>query len=241
MPNDHPKNMNYGEQSTPKQENGGVMLKAVTSSSFTFLSNMKLWLFIWPDIISILLLAGFTFTQISNTVLAWTPSVQEILIVSIGPLFTNFLKTILPLKTIESLIFWRRNHALPGHRAFTKYANDSRVDATALKRRIGKFPTQPIDQNSCWYRLLQKHKLNTIISNAHKQFLFFRNSVSLTLLLLIVALGASILSDAPRSFKATLIGLLVLKLFLLIIAAKNTGIRLVQNVLSLESVSMETK
>src|SRR5437660_2926425 len=134
MSQDHLKNMNFLQHHAPKQGDGWVILKVANSFSFKFLNNLKLWLFIWPDIIIILMLTGFTLAQVSNIVLELTPFAQEILIVTIGPLFTNFLKAILPLKVIESLIFWRLNDALPGHRAFTKYITHSRIDTIALKK-----------------------------------------------------------------------------------------------------------
>jgi hypothetical protein len=56
------------------------------------------------------------------------------------------------------LVFWRWHHALPGHRAFTKFAYaDSRVDfATLTKQFPSGVPSDPQDQNRAWYRLYSR-------------------------------------------------------------------------------------
>ena len=135
-------------------------------------------------------------------------------------------------------MFWRLKDALPGHRAFTEHAEaDPRIDMAALKKKIGEFPQSPRDQNTCWYRLFQKHQSNVIVGDAHKRFLLFRDSSSLTLLILVIAGVAATLSGVPLALQATLIGGLAAQFLWLALSARNTGIRLVQNILALESTN----
>ena len=107
--------------------------------------------------------------------------------------------------------------------------------AQSLKNRIGEFPQNPRDQNSCWYQLFQKYQTNVIVSDSHKRFLLFRDSSSLTLLILVIAWIAFALSGAPSALQAVVVGGLAVQFIWLAISARNTGIRLVQNVLALES------
>jgi len=142
----------------------------------------------------------------------------------------------LPSNFKATIVFWRIKDALPGHRAFSDHAEtDPRVDLTALKQKIGDFPQSPREQNTSWYRLFQKHQSNVIVSDAHRRFLLFRDSSSLTLLILVIAVGGAVLSSVPVGLQAMLIGGLGVQFLWLAVSARNTGIRLVQNVLALES------
>jgi hypothetical protein len=83
--------------------------------------------------------------------------------------------------------------------------------------------------------LFQKHQSNVIVSDSHKRFLLFRDSTSLTLLILVIFGIAAAVSGIPLGVQATVVGGLALQFLWLAISARNTGIRLVQNVLALES------
>ena len=200
-------------------------------------NSKAIWLLVSADIVAlVLLLTGFAFTQTSLDELAKSAAVRGILLAAVGPLIAVFLNDLLPSNFKAIIVFWRIKDALPGHRAFSDHAEtDPRIDLTALKQKIGEFPQNPREQNTRWYRLFQKHQSNVIVGDAHRRFLLFRDSSSLTLLILVIAGGAAALSSAPVGLQAMLLGGGSFQFLWLAISARNTGIRLVQNVLALES------
>lgn len=214
------------------------MAKSTAGSPSLKAENGKaIWLLVSADIVAIVLvLTGFAFTQASLSELAQSTFVRGLLFAAAGPLVAVFLNDLLPSNAKASIVFWRLKDALPGHRAFSEHAEaDPRIDLAALKQKIGEFPQSSRDQNSCWYRLFQKHQSNVIVSDSHKRFLLFRDSSSLTLLILAIAWIASVLAGAPAGLQATVVGGLAVQFLWLAISARNTGIRLVQNVLALEA------
>lgn len=211
--------------------------KTAGSPSLKAENGKAIWLLVSADIVVIVLvLTGFAFTQASLSELAESAFVRGLLFAAAGPLVAVLLNDLLPSNAKASIVFWRIKDALPGHRAFSEHAEaDPRIDIAALKKRVGEFPQSSRDQNSCWYRLFQKYQSNVIVSDSHKRFLLFRDSSSLTLLILAIAWIASMLAGAPAGLQATVIGCLAVQFLWLAISARNTGIRLVQNVLALEA------
>lgn len=211
--------------------------KTASSPSLKAENGKAIWLLVSADIVVIVLvLTGFAFTQASLSELAQSAFVRGLLFAAAGPLVAVFLNDLLPSNAKASIVFWRIKDALPGHRAFSEHAEaDPRIDIAALKKKVGDFPGNPRDQNSCWYKLFQKHQSNVIISDSHRRFLLFRDSSSLTLLILAIAWIASVLAGAPAVLQASIIGGLAVQFLWLAISARNTGIRLVQNVLALEA------
>lgn len=200
-------------------------------------NSKALWLLTSADIVVIVLvLTGFAFTRASLTELAQSALVRGIFLAAAGPLIAVFLNDLLPSNLKASIVFLRLKDALPGHRAFSVHAEaDPRIDMATLKKNIGEFPQSPRDQNTCWYRLFQKYQSNVIVSDAHKRFLLFRDSSCLTLLITMIAGVAAALSGVTLGVLALLVGGLVVQFLWLTLSARNAGIRLVQNVLALES------
>ena len=211
--------------------------RTVNSPSLKAKNGKPIWLLVSTDIVAIVLvLTGFTFTQASLSELAQSEFVRDLLFAAIGPLIATFLNDILPSNAKAIIVFWRIKDALPGHRAFSEHADaDPRVNLAALEIIIGEFPQSPRDQNSCWYKLFQKHQSNIIVSDSHERFLLFRDLSSLTLLILVVAWITSALFGATAALQAMIVAALLAQFLWLAISAQNTGIRLVQNVLALES------
>lgn len=212
-----------------KKTSGSPSLKAENGKA--------IWLLVSADIVAIVLvLAGFAFTQASLSELAQSAFVRGLLVAAAGPIVALYLNELLPSNAKASIVFWRFKDALPGHRAFSEHAEyDPRIDMAALKKKLGEFPQNPRDQNTSWYKLLQKHQPNVIVRDSHKRFLLFRDSSSLTLLILAITWIASALSGVPAGTQAVVIGALAAQFLWLAISGRNTGIRLVQNVLALES------
>ena len=200
-------------------------------------NGKAIWLLVSADIAAIaLVLTGFVFTQASLSEFAQSAFIRDLLFAAVGPLVAVFLNDLLPSNAKASIVFWPFKDALPGHRAFSVHAEaDPRIDMAVLKKEMGEFPQSPRDQNTCWYRLYQKHKSNVIISDSHRRFLLFRDSSSLTLLILVIVSMAAALSGVPLSQQAVIVGGLAVQFLWLAVSSRNTGIRLVQNVLALES------
>lgn len=134
-----------------------------------------------------------------------------------------------------ALVFWRPRHALPGHRAFSKYAKgDPRIDVAALLGRLGDFPAEPVAQNVLWYRLYRHHREDASVLDANRRFLLFRDLATLSFLLAIVVpivmkwlgMGATV---APAA------AVFAVQYLIALVAAQQAGIRLVRTVLAIES------
>lgn len=219
------------------------MANTERSPSLKAQNSKAIWLLVGVDIVVVILtLTGFAFTQASLTKLTQSALIRGILLAAVGPLVAVFLNDLLPSGAKASIVFWRLKDVLPGHRAFSKHADvDPRIDMVALKGRIGEFPQSPRDQNTTWYRLYQKHQSNVSVSDAHKRFLLFRDSASLTLLIFVITSVAVILVGIPSSLQAMLLGGLLIQFLWLALSARNTGVRLVQNVLALEAADDSRK
>ena len=85
------------------------------------------------------------------------------------------------------LVFLRWTHALPGHRAFSKYAQfDPRVDMARVKRALGnKMPGDPEQENRIWYRWLKETETLPAVEQSHRDFLLLRDYTTLSAFFLI--------------------------------------------------------
>lgn len=139
------------------------------------------------------------------------------------------------------LVFWRYRHPLPGSRAFTKLAStDNRIDLYRLQQRFGgSFPEHPDQQNKEWYRIYQRHGSNLGVESAHKEYLLFRDTCWLTVLLTIG--GSIFLWRASHNPRLTFWYLLANTAIYLIarMASVQAGERFVTTVLAAESAAID--
>lgn len=213
------------------------MANTASLSSLKADNSKAIWLLVSTDIILIaLVLTGFSFTKSSLIDLAQSALFREILSLSAGPIVAVFLNDLLPSNLKASIVFFRFKNALPGHRAFSKHAlSDPRIDIEALKKKIGEFPENPRHQNTFWYRLYQKHQSSIIVNDSHKRFLLFRDLAALTFMMLIIStIFFLFFYTKQRLYTLVMCGLSI-QFFWFAFSARNTGIRLVQNVLAIES------
>ena len=132
------------------------------------------------------------------------------------------------------LVFIRWRHALPGHRAFSEYAqSDPRVDMARVKRALGnKMPPDPEQENRTWYRWLKETEKLPAVEQSHRDFLLLRDYTALAALFLIgFGLTAWFIVD---SLQARLLYTLLLLAQLVIVrhAAATVGARFVCTVLA---------
>lgn len=155
------------------------------------------------------------------------------------PLVTIVLAGLLNDISKARLVFWKWRHPLPGARVFSELiSTDSRIDLTALRKEIGKFPRAPQEQNALWYKIYKKHKMTRSVWESHKVYLLTRDMsavAAITALLFLVGVAT-----AGVDLRTTLIyfGILVTQYALIAKAAHNYGNRFVLNVICEESSSL---
>jgi hypothetical protein len=140
------------------------------------------------------------------------------------------------------LVFLRWNYALPGHRAFSRYAQvDPRIDVDHLKKSLGnKLPEGPEAENKTWYRLFKEVEAAPEVQHIHREFLFTRDYTSLSALFLI---GLSIAAlVVVHSWNIALIYCFALLLQFVIVrhVAATYGARFVCTVLAIKSAQRPT-
>ncbi|MFG7488769.1 hypothetical protein [Methylorubrum rhodesianum] len=147
---------------------------------------------------------------------------------------TTLANGFLSAETKARLVFLRWRHALPGHRAFSKFAvSDPRVDIDGLKRLLGKdWPDTPEAENRVWYRLFKDTENDPVILWAHREFLFTRDYAAFAALFLVVFGVAAGFTVRPPSTLAAYLALLILQFLLARHVAATYGNRLVCTVLA---------
>ncbi|WP_269713920.1 hypothetical protein [Caulobacter sp. NIBR2454] len=166
-------------------------------------------------------------------VVAATKEWQSLLPAGLGLVVCGIVNELLSPALKARLVFWRWRNPLPGSEAFTRYATaDPRVDMERLRKKLGKLPTSPEEQNAAWYQLYKKVSGTAPITDAHRAFLFCRDYAAMAALLSVVLGGVVIWQVRP--LQTVLVYLLVLATQYLVvrIAAANAGRRLVTNVLA---------
>lgn len=150
----------------------------------------------------------------------------------IAVVFNGFLSN----RFKEILVFWKLKNRLPGCKAFTKLAlKDQRIDIETLKRKIGKFPEDPTEQNRKWYSLYRSMSDNDIVIGSHRDFLFSRDLCAISFLFMSIFTPIAYFFWENINIKIYYIGYLFLQYIGTAIAAKNYGNRFVCNVLTIES------
>jgi hypothetical protein len=140
-----------------------------------------------------------------------------------------------------ALVFWRVRNVLPGCRVFTQYGPaDVRIDMAALRKNVGELPTDPAEQNVKWYKLYQSVKSDESVVEAHRMFLLFRDASAMSLLLVLPTSIGLYLSNASFGSISIAAGIILAQYLLSVPAARNSGVRLVCNVLAIHSTRKVT-
>jgi uncharacterized membrane protein YqaE (UPF0057 family) len=134
------------------------------------------------------------------------------------------------------IVFLRWLDPLPGARAFSLYAErDARIDLPELARRFGPLPTTPREQNVLWYKLYRTVEDNLQVRDANQQYLLWRDSAAILLLLAIALVPTAAFLTRALLAPAVLLALLLTQLAFIVRAARLNGERLITNVLALVS------
>jgi hypothetical protein len=163
--------------------------------------------------------------------------VSNLLPVGIALIVTSILNGLLDANMKARLVFLRWRHALPGHRAFTKYAvTDPRVDIGRLRPALGqKLPDTPEDQNRIWYRIYKEMEKEPAVADVHRDFLFARDYTAFALLFLIGFGVASFFLVESRNVALVYAAGLLAQFLLVRQAAATHGVRFVTTVLARKS------
>ncbi|WP_256252891.1 hypothetical protein [Burkholderia ubonensis] len=147
-----------------------------------------------------------------------------------------FLSYLLSHSQKAILVFWRLRNPMPGSRAFSVHAQtDSRIDVDVLKKNVGAFPSDERDQNSMWYRLYKQVESEASVLESHQKYLMFRDIAAMSLLLVpLVALGLFLFGNTVWAIVWSAV-VFAAQYLIAVLAARNSGIRFVQNVLCIHS------
>lgn len=142
----------------------------------------------------------------------------------------------------DRLMHWRWKDPLPGSMAFSKIGPSSgNIDMQKLRKKHGTFPRSGEKQSALFYQIYRRHRDDMGVLDAHGRYLAARDIGTITALLSVtlpwLAWWAN--EDLARSliYGASLVGIYVL----FVLAAKNYGFRMVQNVLASESAEQGSR
>lgn len=163
---------------------------------------------------------------------------KESLLVALGPIIILVVSGILSPQIKATLVYWRIYHALPAHRAFSVYCKkDTRINLTALEKKIGSFPVDPDDQNRQWYRLYKENSEKTIVVSSHRSFLLSRDLAGASAIATVI-LPLSLLLYTKILWNAVGLFLILLTHYITItLVARNHGESFVCNVLAEAAVT----
>jgi hypothetical protein len=159
---------------------------------------------------------------------------QNLVPIGVALVITTVLNGLFSADTKARLVFLRWHHALPGHRAFSRYAgHDPRIDISALERLHGtKLPADPVEQNRAWYRMYKTIENDCAVRQVHRDFLLLRDYTGLSAVFT-VFYGAAGLYAIPSTRTALIyLAVLVAQYAVVRQAAANYGIRMVTTVLA---------
>lgn len=156
--------------------------------------------------------------------------------VSALPVLVLVLSALLPANVKASLVYWKGREALPGHEAFSRHAvADPRIDIAELEKAVGVLPSSGAEQNAVWYGLYRRVDTDVTVVEAHRAYLLFRDMAAISVLLVVLLPFGLYASGA--SLMACLVGaaLFFVQYALTAVAARNSGIRFVTNVLAVHA------
>lgn len=162
-------------------------------------------------------------------------TMKDGIIVAAVPLLAIVLSGVIGDVGKARLVFWRWSNPLPGCRVFSQLImTDPRIDAPALRSKLGEFPTEPHAQNSLWFKLYRRHSEAPRVLESHRVYLLTRDMTTIAGIFAVL-LSAAVLGTSSSYGVAGLYAFtLVLQYVLIANAARNYGNRFVLNVLSEE-------
>jgi hypothetical protein len=198
---------------------------------------------IWSvGIADALLLVVLAFPSVAGQAMSWLSSGARLGGAAIVPVAVLLLTSLVPSDAKAVLVFWRVKDVLPGHRAFSIFAQrDTRIDVERLRAFVGQYPETPREQNTLWYRLFKQVESDAGVAQAHRHFLLFRDLAALSFILMIIAPIMLLFVGAAPEAAIFVLWIMVMQYLATAIAARFHGERLVCNVLALHGASSAAK
>jgi hypothetical protein len=168
---------------------------------------------------------------------ALVDSATQLLPVGLATVVTTIANGLLSADMKARLVFLRWHHALPGNRAFSKYAHrDPRIDHARLAQSIDmKSLLSPEAENAAWYRLYKEVHNDPSVQHVHREFLLLRDYAGLAALFLIGFGAVALFTVHPSRVLAIYCALLFAQFVVVRHSAATYGIRFVTTVLALKA------
>jgi hypothetical protein len=162
---------------------------------------------------------------------------SNLLPIGFALVIATVLNGVLSAETKARLVFLRWNNALPGHRAFSRYAaSDPRIDlAELIKVQGSPLPVNPVDQNRAWYRIYKTVDKEPAVSQVHRDFLLLRDYTGLCAQFVVVYGGVGLYATSSRKVGLLYLAMMIVQYAIVRQAASNYGIRMVTTVLALKA------
>ncbi len=214
------------------------MTTAGNSKSLKDQNRWHLWLLIAVN--SAVFYAALNFSDFeSSGFRALVNSATQLLPVGLATVVTTVANGLLDADMKARLVFLRWHHALPGNRAFSRYAHrDPRIDQDKLAQLIDmKSLPAPEAENAAWYRLYKEVHNDQSVQQVHREFLLLRDYTGLAALFLVGFGVVALFSVHPPRVLAIYCALLIVQYIVVRHSAATYGIRFVTTVLALKTLT----
>ena len=207
------------------------MEKDIKSQNKSHLRNIYIFVFFVISLIQFGLQDSFKVT---------IEFISTALVLAMIETFSVIISNILPNKWKYFIVFFRFRNSLPGHRCKKLCESDPRLPMNDLKKRWPELFSQNMDeslQNSYWYQnIYLPVKNKPEIQQAHRDFLLYRDAISGLFIFLVFFLIWKIISlmYSVPSLNLIVFIVLILTIFLLCLAGKQSGERMVVNAVAIQ-------
>jgi hypothetical protein len=196
-------------------------------------NRTQLYLFLAFNILvfyGVIQMEAFLLSNVKNAAVGAAQLVPAGLAIVLTIVFNGVLSS----RAKERLVFMRWRHALPGHRAFSKYAPaDPRIDLDQLRGAIGRpFPTEPAEQNKTWYKLYSTVKDDPSVTQVHRDFLLTRDCAGFAAIFMLVLAPAALILTTSKATGLIYCVCLAAQFLVIRHAASTYGARLVANAMA---------
>jgi hypothetical protein len=166
-------------------------------------------------------------------------SATKLLPVGLAAVVTTIANGLLSADMKARLVFLRWHHALPGNRAFSKYAKrDPRIDQVRLAQLVDlKSMSSPEVENAAWYRLYKEVQNDPSVLHVHREFLLLRDYAGLAALFLIGFGAVALFTVEPARVLVVYCFLLAAQFLVVRHAAATYGVRFVTTVLAIKAAA----
>ena len=165
-------------------------------------------------------------------------SLKDGIIGVITPIGAFVLDGLLSADAKARVVYWRYTHPLPGSRAFSVHLKkETRADPERLVQQWGVLPNDPAEQNRLWYKIYRSVDSEVRVQESHRAWLLSRDLTGYTALFLFFLGIPAVVMDSTRDVVAWYLLALLAQYLLIMMAARNYGIRFVRTVLAVASNS----